>query len=321
MLRLPQLSGLRARFPVYRLFLFPLALLPAVLSASVTVIPTGQTGAGAGEIKSTTSWKINGSDKEYLTCRHVFEIVLPGFTHTVVSGTPPHENTIDVYLFVPSSLHVGGSLSESAITVSSQPVTSGTSATVMVCGPTGDGKIPVHVPTTGTFVLPGGSGYYVVKCTKTVTWTNTPGGWVSSTTYAYERLDFALDKLVCSSMGASIDTRKAYGNPNVAGEYPANSNAPPRNVNFKDWIFRGGLFAGVMPLLGSDRSGIARIQFRTTTTETSGSYLFSVLSLYYMGSPTDFNSDYTGFDADIDLGVYVPDDEDENLSLGEQLLR
>lgn len=73
----------------------------------------------------------------------------------------------------------------------------------------------------------------------------TAGG--SPTILGHQRIRFAVQKLMCEG-DASIDTRTGYGAENVAGAIVGNTdptaNMNRRNLNYGNWTFRGGLFAG-----------------------------------------------------------------------------
>lgn len=104
---------------------------------------------------------------------------------------------------------------------------------------------------------------------------------------------------------ASIDTRKLYGQANRAGQVIADPNTEPRNNNFGDWVFKGGLFVGNVSSTGKDRSGLARAQFWTGL-DTSLPML-AVASTFCMGSPSSYTEDLT-------IGVFAPLDNDSNLT-------
>lgn len=59
---------------------------------------------------------------------------------------------------------------------------------------------------------------------------------------------------------ASIDTRRSYLEPNKCAMSEPDANDPMSYLNFGDWTYNGGLFAG--QVLSPDRSGIGRSQFQ-----------------------------------------------------------
>jgi len=88
-----------------------------------------------------------------------------------------------------------------------------------------------------------------------------------------------------------IDSRKIYGQPDIAGEVKEDGNAPLRNANYYGWTYNGGLFAGNSPTTTPDRSGTARSQFYRSDTTTFTGVTLTDLVLCYLGSPTGFSSD------------------------------
>ncbi|MBX7131504.1 MAG: hypothetical protein K1X67_02385 [Fimbriimonadaceae bacterium] len=108
---------------------------------------------------------------------------------------------------------------------------------------------------------------------------------------------------------AGIDSRKAFGDPNVEGRIEASSNAIAQSVVFSGWTYKGGLFAGNMPWQSSsDRSGLARTQFWFDPGSTG--VTASVLTLFRKG--------YDNQNAAVDrgtpsLGVFMPLNNDANL--------
>jgi hypothetical protein len=83
-------------------------------------------------------------------------------------------------------------------------------------------------------------------------------------------------------LDASIDSRKAFGQPNDQ-TWPVSPNQELRNLNFGAWTFRGGLFAGHMPLATGDFSGTGRIQLWVENPVADTFY--STLTLVHLGPP------------------------------------
>lgn len=281
------------------------------------VVPSGQTDAGAGEIRAAESYAIVNNQVTLLNNQHVFEIVFTGMTHEEEEHPQyqGHYNTIDRWLCVPNSPEIRFGKVGTVVPgiVQQRPTSAGDPEPMMAYGPFLDGKVPVHVPALGGYELLGRE-FFVIQVTQQVQWvSNGQGGWVQETTKSYLRWDLNLDKLMCSEMGVSIDTRKAYGQPNTDGQLFADANAELREINFSNWIYRGGLFAGRMPDTHRDRSGTARMQFVTTDTETEGDFVMAVLALLYIGRPDDA-------DGSVSLGAYVPSFQDANLEVEESAL-
>lgn len=129
------------------------------------------------------------------------------------------------------------------------------------------------------------------------------GLWSLSGNYTWAH--YHLAKQGCNAI--SIDSRKWYGQPNTAGELPANQldpNVPMRNVNFNGWTFNGGLFVGHAPTYTQDESGTARIQAYVTPI-TSGTPIASCITMYWLSNPTKYTDPYT-------LQAYSPDPSDPN---------
>ena len=92
---------------------------------------------------------------------------------------------------------------------------------------------------------------------------------------------YGVDKLLCED--ASIDSRTVYGKPNKAGGWEVDPNAPPENLNFGSYTYRGGLFAGFAPANSLDRSGIGRIQLWVPTPTYTP--FFVACTLFHLGAP------------------------------------
>lgn len=89
---------------------------------------------------------------------------------------------------------------------------------------------------------------------------------------------------------ASVSSRKGYGQPNRDGQFPGDPNADFRNLNFGDWVFRGGMFVGNMPSGSNDRSGVARAQFFTSTVMNQlTAPRMTVFTAYQIGRPANVN--------------------------------
>lgn len=91
----------------------------------------------------------------------------------------------------------------------------------------------------------------------------------------------------------SVDSRKAYGQPDLAGELPADPNAEQANVNFNGWIYKGGLFAGNAPSSSGDLSGTARVQIYLSSPPTLVNPQMEDLVLLYLGCGSTFGTDST----------------------------
>ncbi len=96
----------------------------------------------------------------------------------------------------------------------------------------------------------------------------------------------------------AVDSRKGYGQPNREGQFPADPNAELRNINFGDWIFKGGMFVGNMPQSAGDRSGTARFQLWEPTIETQVPRM-TIFTVYQYGKPSHVNGAMT-------VGLYGP---------------
>lgn len=92
---------------------------------------------------------------------------------------------------------------------------------------------------------------------------------------------------------ASVTTRKGYGQPNRDGQFPGDPNADFRNLNFGDWIFRGGMFVGNMPNGAGDRSGQARAQLFAPTVPSATAPRMTVFTAYQWGRPSGINGGMT----------------------------
>jgi hypothetical protein len=100
--------------------------------------------------------------------------------------------------------------------------------------------------------------------------------------YFHEKFPYQIRKDLAGAQ--SVDSRRTYGQPDVAGQFPAvDPNAPARNITFKDWIYRGGLFVGQMNPDSNDLSGAARIQIYPGEGPNSNTEI-ATLSLLHLGS-------------------------------------
>ncbi|MBX7134862.1 MAG: hypothetical protein K1X67_19515 [Fimbriimonadaceae bacterium] len=151
-------------------------------------------------------------------------------------------------------------------------------------------------------INPSSGGYDSTPRTVTVRYFVKDGSTWSSAT-----MDCTINRFNCFDAG--VDSRKAYGDPNVAGRIEASSNAIAQSVVFSGWTYRGGLFAGNMPWeSSSDRSGLARTQFwfdPGSTTVTA-----SVLTLFRKGYNNEDDPNDRGSP---NLGVFLPLSTDANL--------
>lgn len=131
----------------------------------------------------------------------------------------------------------------------------------------------------------------------------------------WTRQEFVLVKLPC--FDASIDTRRTYGQPNKAGQLPADANAPLREINFGPWDYKGGLFVGNIPSSDKDASGTARTQLYVQGgSEYASTYAFASLSLFDQGKPND-----SAISGGFDLGLYFPSSSDTNLATTENTVK
>lgn len=296
--------------------LVSLVFLPSAGLSDFAVVPSGQDDAGAGEIRATESYAIVNNQVTLLEEQHVFEIVFTGMTHEEEpSAYEGHLDTIDRWMCVPQNPEIRFGKVGTAVPgiVQQRPSSSGDPEFMMRYGPFQDGRVPVHVPALGGFELTA-RPFFVIQVTEEKVWVpDGQGGWQQQTTTTQIRWDLALDKLMCAELGVSIDSRKAYGQPNSEGQIFADANAELREINFSNWIYRGGLFAGRMPDSHRDRSGTARMQFVTTGSETQGALIMAVLTLLYIGTPDEANGT-------VSLGSFIPDQQDANLGVDESEL-
>lgn len=141
--------------------------------------------------------------------------------------------------------------------------------------------VPLDLPATGTI----SSATANSSLTLVETWkyhdTNHGDVTFTDTTYWVRTLSYAKD--MCGD--ASIDTRKAYSNPDQSGHYPGDANGSLRPINFGSWIYSGGLFVGNIAYLNNDQSGTARIQLWDSTSAGSGTFEACCISLFDMGVP------------------------------------
>ncbi len=283
----------------------------------------------AEEFKSQTSYTISGGVTQVLTNQHVSRMVLqvagppatpPGTTTVMVGGVPTAcPWTLDSYSYTvgavspaqEGSVISGGTATPAAANV---PINSsgGTLGGVSV-GVSAYGEVPIQVAATGPFSPPINSTFQVTVGFHIVAHYINPntGASVPVTSGAYEYYNFNFREMPLQ--GSSIDTRKVYGQPNLAGEYPADANAPPRNVDFTHWIYTGGCFVGSMPITTTlDQSGLSRMQFWNSIAG-SGTCLALTATLLDMGA----RSNPTGAET---VGIFIPAATDPNLNAGPSAL-
>ena len=106
----------------------------------------------------------------------------------------------------------------------------------------------------------------------------------------------------------AIDSRKVYGQPDLAGEVSADANAPLRNPNFYGWVYNGGLFAGNAPQPSGDQSGTARVQLYLSGLPTFVNVVWQDMVLCYLGSSGTFT-------ADPSYSYSIPSPSDPNLGV------
>ncbi|MGV3615284.1 MAG: hypothetical protein ACO1SV_08115 [Fimbriimonas sp.] len=296
----------------------------ATTATSATTATTGTTGTtvsttGSGqfsgivylqqlyELKSTpTVYKKVGSAVTSLSNQHVVlvKVVLPS-----VTVSPPYELVgvgWDVTAFGDAVL-AGRSDGGAAPVYQASVPKSGTpnqqfEAGITYQGITAPGHILVGLA-SGAALSGGDVRLSFHKEVQTRVWQN--GQWVYGTSHTYTYVDLDLAKLGCGD--ASVDSRKAYGQPNLAGELPGDPNAPPRPINFGGWVYKGGLFVGNMPAATRDQSGMARLQLYVPS-GGSGAVRLATLSLFDLASPSIAPGAI--------VGAYLPSATDTNLSVG-----
>ncbi|MFM9872982.1 MAG: hypothetical protein ACKVQS_05895 [Fimbriimonadaceae bacterium] len=109
----------------------------------------------------------------------------------------------------------------------------------------------------GNWKLPSGEGEVAVSHVRHVLGLNSP--YYETTEVDQQEVYYTVSRQDVSG-DAAIDSRKGYGQPNREGQFPADPNAELRNINFGDWIFKGGMFVGNVPSSSGDRSGTSRFQ-------------------------------------------------------------
>lgn len=284
------------------------------------------------EWKAQTSYNISGGTTQTLSNMHVARMILqvagpptspPGYTTVTVSGVPTAIPwTLDNYSYTIGALSPGqegvvisgGPATPAATNIptswSSTPIPGNfnTSPGVSVAL-SAYGEVPIQVSATGPFsptinaTLGVNVGFHI---SAHYTDPNT-GSRVNTSSGVYTNYSLNLMELLQS--GSAIDTRRAFGQPNLAGELPADPNAPARAVDFTSWTYSGGQFVGSMPAGSTtDESGLARMQFWGGT-GGSGTCLAATASLLDMGSRTT----PTGAET---VGIYIPSSSDPNLGSG-----
>ena len=124
------------------------------------------------------------------------------------------------------------------------------------------------------------------------TWFNTSYGYM----WGWFKSDYAISRTAATAV--AVDSRMAFGQPNIAGALPGDANALASNVNFYNWTFFGGLFAGNADYFyGNDQSGTARLEVQATLPSTT-SIVFEQVTLLNLGPALQFTTpaSLTGYD-------------------------
>ena len=144
-------------------------------------------------------------------------------------------------------------------------------------------------------IAPTGRTVHAFLMTTITTYTyNSSTNQLISTAYSQSiaRFDYAISRTATDA--TSIDSRAAFGQPNVAGVLPGDPNvAATANINFYQWVYKGGLFAGTSSFLNNnDLSGTARIEAYSSGLGSTPFVqpVFETLTMLAVGSPTQFST-------------------------------
>lgn len=128
----------------------------------------------------------------------------------------------------------------------------------------------------------------------------------------FKGLEYDIEKYLCQD--SSIDTRKAFGQPNREGELPDDPNALPAALNFSASVWKGGSFVGNMPWQTRDQSGLARAQiYPQGTSGRSGPPRMAALSMFYRGTAPNVTNAVT-------IAAFTPDSLDTNFSVSSTIV-
>lgn len=134
-------------------------------------------------------------------------------------------------------------------------------------------------------------------------------GWYKESVSVSKFKTADVDKVAV--LAQSIDTRKAYGNPNADGHLPGDPNAELDHVAFSGYRWKGGLFIGCAPYQSTgDESGYARIQVQlpdVASNQWSGrarSHNGDLLVLYDKGP--SMRKNFVNASDDVTIGDYFP---------------
>jgi fibronectin type 3 domain-containing protein len=131
-------------------------------------------------------------------------------------------------------------------------------------------------------------------------------GW-SNFTIILQRQDLNVIKALANA--ASIDSRKAFGVSNLAGEISADPNSPGRNLNFNGWIYKGGMFVGNATYnTSNDLSGTARIQAWMISPPSVTNVVVGAYTSIYLGLSTSLTGN-------VATSVYLPSNSDPNIGV------
>ena len=288
---------------------------------------TGSTGTGTGggapyqglmrieraeEWKSQTSYTTSGT----LTNVHVARMILqvagpppnpPGQTTVYVNGQPVVVNWIlDNYSYTVGGMppaQMGAVISGSNLNPASGTfATPGGNVTGIKIALTAGGEIPLQISATGPFTPTSTQFLVTVDYVMNAHYID-PNTHQSVPEVQELRTYYTLNLLEMQQNGSAIDSRHAFGQPNLAGELPGDPNAPSRAVDFTHWIYQGGCFVGNNPVLyTTDESGLARMEFWGGGVGT-GTCLAATATMLDMGARTT----PTGAET---VGVYIPDSSD-----------
>jgi hypothetical protein len=265
---------------------------------------------GMTENRSATTYSRNGTSTQQLTNRHFVGLTFKVTSQSVTINPAERRNFVShhyVGVGDGGEIMAGGN----APSYGSIPAPStGTISHVRVEGDAANQLYSLGYSTTQAPLSGSSIDIYSYTIETWEDWSSQSQTWVPGGSSSYYKYTVQFAKL--GTADASIDTRKAFGQPNKEGEIIPDANSPLRHILFGSSKFKGGLFAGNIDPASGDTSGTARIQLVVDSSSSYTNIIAAGLSLFSLGHAGSAPET-------VPLGLYVPLANDTYLTRAENL--